>query len=255
MSSASVAPVVAALGRLSTAAPAGLVDRLVARWVRVPGGATDLFVAFGDHGISYARTAESVGDSAAEFGRLFRERFGRPLLPAERPPAGLRSALRTGRTGRLHFDLRGLTEFEVDVLTATGRIPTGQTRPYAWLAREIGRPRAVRAVGSALGRNPVPVLIPCHRITRADGEPGAYLFGAPVKEALLRAEKVNLDEVRELARAHVFYLGSDTTGIVCWPTCHNARRIRPPHRRGFRTMRQAATAGFRPCAHCRPAPS
>jgi hypothetical protein len=108
-------------------------------------------------------------------------------------------------------------------------------------------------VGSALGRNPVPVLIPCHRVTRSDGQPGDYVFGTPTKEAILRAEDVNLAEVRELAKARVFYLGSDTTGIVCFPTCHHARRITPQHRRGFRTIGQAREAGYRPCLHCRPA--
>ena len=88
------------------------------------------------------------------------------------------------------------------------------TRPYAWIAQGIGRPGAV---GSALARNPVPVLIPCHRVTRSDGQPGDYVFGMQVKEALLRAEEVNLDEVRKLARARIFYLGSDATGIVCLP--------------------------------------
>jgi methylated-DNA-[protein]-cysteine S-methyltransferase len=93
-----------------------------------------------------------------------------------------------------------------------------------------------RAVGSALGRNPVPVLIPCHRVTRSDGAIGDYAFGSDTKESLLRAEEVDLDEVRELARGNVFYLGSDTTGIVCFPTCRNARRITPEHRHGFRSI-------------------
>ncbi|GDY32689.1 hypothetical protein GTS_43220 [Gandjariella thermophila] len=136
------------------------------------------------------------------------------------------------------------------MLSATSRIPPGQNRPYAWVAQEVGRPKAVRAVGSALGRNPVPLLIPCHRVTRSDGKPGDHVFGAPAKEAILRAEQVNLTEVRELAKARIFYIGSETTGIVCFPTCHNARRITPGHRRGFRTVGQAS---YRPCRHRRPA--
>ncbi|MBW4717543.1 methylated-DNA--[protein]-cysteine S-methyltransferase [Saccharothrix obliqua] len=246
-------PVVAALGGLAATAPTGLLDRVVSRWVRVPGPVGDLYVAFGAQGISYVRTAASVDDSAVEFTRSFRDRFARPLVPGERPPAGLVAALRTGRTRQLRYDLRGLTPFEVDVLTAAGRIPAGQARPYAWVAREIGRPGAVRAVGTALGRNPVPVLIPCHRVTRADGQVGEYVFGTPVKEAMLLAEHVDLGELRELAKARVFYIGSDTTGIVCFPTCAHARRITPPHRRGFRTVDQATEAGYRPCLHCRPA--
>jgi methylated-DNA-[protein]-cysteine S-methyltransferase len=150
-------------------------------------------------------------------------------------------------------DLRSLTDFERDVLMATRRIPSGQTRPYGWLAREVGRPRAMRAVGTALRGNPVPVLIPCHRVVRTNGCPGDYVFGAQRKEELLRIENVNVDEMRALARNNIFYLGSDTTHIVCFPTCSHARRITLPHRRGFRDVDAAVRAGYRPCKHCRPA--
>jgi O-6-methylguanine DNA methyltransferase len=240
------------LSGLSSVREVDLLPRVVARWCAVEGPVGEVFVAFTDAGIGYLRTAESV-DGDEGFRESYRDRFDRPLLAADRPPAGLLPALRTGRTGDLRLDLRGLSEFERDTLLAARTIPAGQTRPYGWLAREIGRPRAVRAVGTALGRNPVPVLIPCHRVTRADGEPGGYVFGAATKERLLRAERVDLDVVRDLARHQVFYLGSDTTGVVCFPTCHHARRITPAHRHGFRTMAAAAQAGYRPCLHCRPA--
>jgi hypothetical protein len=110
----------------------------------------------------------------------------------------------------------------------------------------------VRAVGSALGRNPVPLLIPCHRVTRSDGSLGDYVFGAEAKERLLRAEDVDVDGAAELARRGVRLVGSDTTGIVCYPTCGDARRIGPGHRRGFATLAAARAAGYRPCLHCRP---
>jgi O-6-methylguanine DNA methyltransferase len=239
-------PLLAGLAALATDAPAGLLDRVAARWVRVPGPIGELFVAFTDHGIAYVRLNQE-GLAAS-----FRERFARPLLPADRPPAGLLPALRSGKAAGLRFDLRGLSEFQQEVLRAAQTIPKGQVRPYAWIARQIGRPKAVRAVGSALGRNPVPVLIPCHRVTRSDGAIGDYAFGSDTKESLLRGEEVDLDEVRELAGGNVFYLGSDTTGIVCFPTCHNARRITPEHRHGFRSVTQAEAAGYRPCLHCRP---
>jgi hypothetical protein len=90
-------------------------------------------------------------------------------------------------------------------------------------------------------------------VTRSNGETGDYVFGAATKEQLLRSERVNLDEVHALARARVHYLGSDTTNIVCFPTCSDARRITPEHRRGFRTVDQAVRAGYRPCLRCRPA--
>ncbi|GAA0586611.1 hypothetical protein GCM10009546_56190 [Actinomadura livida] len=245
----------AELAGLGADAPAGLLDRIAARRVHVPGPLpgphADVQVAFTDHGVAYLR----AGMDEAEFAAAFRARFARPLLPAVALRAGLVPALRTGRPGGLRLDLRGLGEFEAAVLRAAARIPRGQVRPYAWVARMAGRPRAVRAVGSALGRNPVPLLIPCHRVTRSDGTLGEYVFGAEAKERLLRAEDVDVDGVAELARRGVRLVGSDTTGIVCYPTCGDARRITPAHRRGFGDLAAALAAGYRPCLRCRPGDS
>ena len=247
-------PLTAALRGLGEEPGRDLTELVFAGWVRASAPTFgDVYTAFTDEGVSYVRTAESMHDDDAEFKNAFRQRFGRPLRKADRPPSGLLPALRGKPSPKLAFDLRELSEFERDVLTATGRIPAGQTRPYGWVAWEIGRPKAVRAVGSALARNPVPLLIPCHRVTRADGDPGEYVFGPQAKERWLRAEGVNLDEVRDLAESRVFYIGSDTTNIVCFPTCSNARRITPEHRRGFRAVADAQQAGYRPCRHCRPA--
>jgi len=69
-------------------------------------------------------------------------------------------------------------------------IPPGETTTYSLLAKAIHRPNAVRAVGTALGANPIPVLIPCHRVKRSDGDFGGYAFGLPIKERLLEREEV-----------------------------------------------------------------
>ncbi|MEU5882974.1 methylated-DNA--[protein]-cysteine S-methyltransferase [Spirillospora sp. NPDC047279] len=241
-------PLAGELAALASDAPGTLLDRIVARRVQVPAPLGQVRVAFTDHGVAYLR----AGLDKEEFTAAFRQRFARPLLPADRPPAGLLPALRDGRLGALPLDLRGLSDFEAAVLRAAAAIPRGQTRPYAWVARQAGRPKAVRAVGTALGRNPVPLLIPCHRVTRSDGAVGQYIFGAGAKERLLRQENVNLDEVAALAAGGVYFLGSDTTRIVCYPTCADARRITPAHRQGFRTLDAARAAGYRPCHHCRP---
>ncbi|WP_232661739.1 methylated-DNA--[protein]-cysteine S-methyltransferase [Pseudonocardia sp. TRM90224] len=229
----------------------GLAERVFASWTAAPSRAGAVFVAFTDVGVGFVRTAESVGDDPARFLDAYRARFGRPLREAGKPPRGLLPALRgTGRPPEL--DLRGLTAFEQAVLAATARVPAGQTRPYGWVAREAGNPGAVRAAASVLARNPVPLLVPCHRVVRADGQVGEYLFGGERKKQLLRAESVNLDEVAAFARAGVHFIGSDTTGVVCFPTCHNARRITPAHRHGFRTLATAVRDGYRPCKRCRP---
>jgi len=69
---------------------------------------------------------------------------------------------------------RNLTAFEWAVLKATLAIPFGETRSYQWIANRIRRPKAVRAVGQALRRNPYPLIIPCHRVIRSDGKHGGY---------------------------------------------------------------------------------
>lgn len=94
-------------------------------------------------------------------------------------------------TFSLPVDLVGLTPFTQQVLKATSHVPFGHVRTYQGIATEIGRPKASRAVGNALGRNPVPVIVPCHRVVRADGSMGWYTGGAHIKEALLDIENVH----------------------------------------------------------------
>lgn len=69
---------------------------------------------------------------------------------------------------------KSLTEFEKAVYRAALEIPFGETRSYQWVAERIGSPKAVRAVGTALRKNPWPLIIPCHRVIKADGRPGRY---------------------------------------------------------------------------------
>ena len=251
----------AALRRLRAEAPAAFVESVLDRlglhagdrFVVMAGPAGDVFVAFNDSGISAVVPAARFAGDAARFAEHHRRTAGRAVAAAARPPAGLEAALRSGRARRLRYDLSGLSPFERAVLTKTLEIPPGEVRPYGWVAREIGRPRAVRAVGSALGRNPVPVLIPCHRVVRSDGHVGQYGFGVSMKRALLSAEGVDLERLQRLADAGVRFIGSDSTGVFCVPSCHHARRIRPAHEVPFRSAAAAFVAGFRPCAHCAPA--
>jgi O-6-methylguanine DNA methyltransferase len=81
------------------------------------------------------------------------------------------------------------TDFQRRVYLATAAIPRGETRSYRWVAQRIGQPRAARAVGQALGRNPFLPAIPCHRVIRADGSIGGYARGLRAKRRLLTAER------------------------------------------------------------------
>ena len=252
----------AALRSLRVRAPAGFAEAVLERldfgaadrFVLVRGPAGDLFVAFSGEGICAVVPAALVGGDPERFARRHRRATGRAALAAARPPAGLAAALRSGKGVALRYDLAALTPFERAVLGATLEIPSGEVRPYGWVASQIGRPRAVRAVGSALGRNPVPVLIPCHRVVRSDGHVGNYGLGVPMKRALLSAEGVDLDRLERLAEAGTRFVGSDTTGVFCVPSCARARRIGPAHEVAFRSADAAELAGYRPCLHCQPVP-
>ncbi|NCF14576.1 MAG: methylated-DNA--[protein]-cysteine S-methyltransferase [Gammaproteobacteria bacterium] len=80
------------------------------------------------------------------------------------------------------------TEFQVSVLEALQDIPYGETTSYGEIAKRIGRPKAVRAVGAANGRNPIPIVVPCHRVIGSTGDLTGFGGGLDTKEALLRLE-------------------------------------------------------------------
>lgn len=81
------------------------------------------------------------------------------------------------------------TKFQKDVWGALLSIPRGETRSYLEIAHAIGRPKAVRAVGTAIGHNPISLLIPCHRVLYSNGAIGNYRWGSPLKKKLLDYEK------------------------------------------------------------------
>lgn len=86
------------------------------------------------------------------------------------------------------LDLDG-TEFQKNVWTQLRKIPYRTTRSYQWLAERVANPKACRAVGNANGRNPVPIIIPCHRVIAADGGLGGYTGGLSLKQTLLNLEQ------------------------------------------------------------------
>lgn len=94
----------------------------------------------------------------------------------------------------LPLDISSLTPFQREVLAVTSRIPFGQAWSYQRVAREMGRTNSSRPVGQALGRNPIPIVIPCHRVIASDGSLGGYCgtSGLELKRWLLRHEGVRL---------------------------------------------------------------
>ena len=246
----------AAMADLATTAPStlapdvlvevGLADRM-ARLDSVIG---PLYVAWNGLGVSAVESAEFAATHAV--------RTGRPVYVADALPDALARAIDRRLGGdkrvRIDLDLRGHSDFERDVWRKALDIPRGEVRPYGWIAAEIGRPRAVRAVGTALGHNPVPLIVPCHRVVRTDGTIGQYSLGGPEnKRRILASEGLDPDDMESLARSGIRFIGSDTTQVVCLPTCYHAKRIGDAHRVAFRSMGRAAAAGYRPCLDCRPA--
>ena len=83
-----------------------------------------------------------------------------------------------------------ITPFEKKVYAAVSKIPAGETKSYGWVAKKIGSPKAARAVGNALNRNPYPGIIPCHRVVKSDGSIGGFSMGIRLKKALLHKEGI-----------------------------------------------------------------
>jgi len=183
-------------------APAGFAERVLANVGMADSYAVfetvlgRVYVAWNRLGVSAAMRSKS----AAEFEDWFRNEIGRQLIRVD-PPADLAAKIEDQLEGRrrLRFDLRGLTPFSQAVLHKTLEISRGQVRPYSWIAREIGHPAAVRAVGTALANNPIPYFIPCHRVIRSDGVIGNYGGGGPEAKRERRAALVEAVRPRQTA--------------------------------------------------------
>lgn len=256
---ASSRSMVEGLRSLRDTCPQSVSDRVLAEtgdtdsYAELAGPIWPLIVVWGRDGISSIERTNDPGSLEAEY----QARTGRSLQRVEAVPTRLARAILKRIGGEpvrdLAIDLSGLNEFQRRVLAKTMEIPYGEVRPYAWIAEQIGHPRAQRAVGTALAHNPIPFVIPCHRVVRSDGHIGQYGAGGPAaKRAVLASEGVDPDELERLASRGVRFMGSDTTHIFCFPTCRNARRITAEHRTSFRTWQGALQDGYRPCRVCRP---
>ena len=139
-------------------------------------------------------------------------------------------------------DLSRVPEFERAALEIASQIPYGEVRSYKWIAERLGEPDAARAVGGAMAANPVPLIVPCHRVVKTDGGLGGYSFGLIQKEALLNLE-----------RSTAPYIGCASTRVFCRKGCTHERRIRDGGRIHFAAGADAEASGYRACQVCRPA--
>jgi O-6-methylguanine DNA methyltransferase len=221
----------------------------VDRYAVCPSALGDVYVAWSAPGVSAVRPA---GDDET-FEAWYGKRFGRRVVPAveDDPISDAARAKLRGERADVPLDLRGCSEFEARVLRSAAEIRRGNARPYRWLAREIGAPNAMRAVGNALNRNPVPLLIPCHRVIRTDYSVGGYAFGSDAKRALLEREGLDFAAVERVVDRGFRYVASD--GSFCLPTCGDiATRLDTPGYYGLRSIEEAHAHGLEPCSSCRP---
>ncbi|TAM74679.1 methylated-DNA--[protein]-cysteine S-methyltransferase [bacterium] len=156
-----------------------------------------LFVGYRDAGIVYLRVDR--GEEMHDVSAALEHRLHTSALPAHgEPPAWVREAIALffsgEQTADAVIDLSDLTDFEREVFGAAARIPRGEVRSYGWLAREVGRPNAARAVGQALANNPIPLLIPCHRVIDCKGRLHRYVYGVELKRRLLELEGYRQEE-------------------------------------------------------------
>jgi O-6-methylguanine DNA methyltransferase len=215
-------------------------------------GGESLWVAFTPKGLRLIQR----GGGEKDLREAYCRRYGRLLEQAPIPDALRKQVVQAvrgegGGKPRVDWDDE-ITELERDVFAALVKIPRGEVRTYEWLARQSGHPRAVRAVGSVLAKNRVPLVVPCHRVVPSSGGVGQYIFGSSMKRELLQREGVDVEGLDDLARQGVRFIGSRTTKIACFPTCGDAMRIRAENRVPFRDARQAEEKGFRPCMKCQP---
>jgi methylated-DNA-[protein]-cysteine S-methyltransferase len=161
-----------------------------------------------------------------------------------------------GRRTRLDWplDLRGArSDFERAVLTATAAVPYGAVTSYRGIAGELGKPAAVRAVAQALRRNPLPIVVPCHRIIGSAGDLVGYAGQQiDLKERLLEVEGVPTQHAGapKVARRALYHYEPNPSREYCLPTCGDIAAR--PIGMLFATRAQAEAKGLVPCTSCHP---
>ncbi len=148
-----------------------------------------LYVGFKFDRIAYISldTGEATEDVVQRAQRRLHRRVVRGEAPAWLVRA-LEHFFSTWTVDDAVVDISDLTAFEQAALRAAARIPPGEVRSYAWVATQIGRPKAARAVGRVMARNPLPFLFPCHRVVDSSGDLHNYYYGLEMKARLLKME-------------------------------------------------------------------
>jgi O-6-methylguanine DNA methyltransferase len=258
-----------AVGALrSTAPPAGDADaarlRLVARLADLRSRLVSygvfssplgpILLARTEHGVSLV---EYLDRSDATGSRLFRAAGVEPQEDRAELEGFHRELLDylAGRRTRLDWplDMRfARSDFERAVLQATAAVPYGSVSSYTGIAGDVGQPSAVRAVAQALRHNPVPIVVPCHRIVGLHGDLVGYAgHRTGLKERLLTVEGVPTDDAR-IARHAMYHYDPNPDRQYCLPTCGDIARRPLGLVKLFARRELAEASGLAPCLDCRP---
>jgi methylated-DNA-[protein]-cysteine S-methyltransferase len=148
-----------------------------------------LLIATTDRGLCRISFDPELDRATDELARAFGPRVLRAVKPLDSVRRQLDEYFDSRRTQfDLQLDLRGAAPFSRQVLRRLARVPYGQVTTYGTLAREAERPKAARAVGTVMNRNPIPIVLPCHRVVGANGSLVGYAGGLDRKELLLKLE-------------------------------------------------------------------
>ena len=211
-----------------------------------------LFIADGPRGILSIHFMDGKGPEPIE---MMRGKFDviEDQAAADRIGEEIRRFVAGDREALTHdIDLSLVeSEFKRRALTKLCKVPLGSVVTYQGLARAVGAPDAQRAIGSAMGSNPIPIYVPCHRVIKSDLSIGNYGGGVERKLKLLRAEGFAVGtDLRVPAHA---VMGHQRTHIYCRPQCPAAKRADSGRMYIFADSDRARGAGLRACKICRPA--
>jgi O-6-methylguanine DNA methyltransferase len=236
---------------------ADLRSRLVSYRI-FPSPLGNILIARSEHGVSLVEYLGQRSDLAAS--RLSRASGVEPQEDGAEIEALYRELLEYLRGDRTRLewalDLRlARSDFHRTVLRATAAVPYGAVTSYSGIAAEIGRPAATRAVAQALRWNPLPIVVPCHRIIGTSGALTGYSGNKiGLKQQLLAVEGIHADGARDshVARETLYHYERNEQREYCLPTCGDIAR-RPIGRVTLLATRDLATSlGLVPCTSCRP---
>jgi O-6-methylguanine DNA methyltransferase len=162
---------------------------------KIQTSAGGFWVACSQAGITMIHLADIT---AKTFEAAYARHFGLQPQPGKIPQSHARAVQEAAAghdPGPVPIDLSELSEFQKKVLNILRQLPRGEVRTYGELASLAGRPKAARAVGNAMAHNPVPLLIPCHRVVPSSGGVGNYGLGVKLKRELLSREGVQIEKL------------------------------------------------------------